>query len=485
MRDPSDPPAVVDGGWELGEVVERLAGKGVRYVCCSMVDTAGINRIKCVPIGKFGRAVRFGIGAPRSWSMSMSNDHFARPDGLGGPSGDLRLKPDPKALVQLAAAPFWAWAPVDQYTQSGERFALCQRDFLRRMVEAGAERDFELRMAYEFEWFTMRPAEARRPMHGEVPADVKSDAAPPGGVAYVPGHDGPGFSASAWAATRSLAEHLLESLAAQGVEVELFHPEYALGQLEISLAPLDPLGAADENVLFRHTVRTVSNRHGVRPSFAPVRAVGQVGSGCHLHFSLWDKSNRNLFTGGDRHDGLTRDGESFLAGILSEAGALTGIGCSTVPSYERLQPQRWACAYRVWGRENREAMLRLVPGMLGERASRANAEFRAADCAANPYLLAGALIAAGLKGVQQGLALPEGVCGDPYLMAETEKQKRGILRLPESLSQATNELAASDTMRQAMGHQLHDAIVEVRRGEAAADEGRPLEDLVAEHLWRY
>ncbi|MHB0980054.1 MAG: glutamine synthetase family protein [Thermoleophilia bacterium] len=463
MGGPSDSPAGVDGGVALREAVERLAGHGVRYVCCSMVDTGGINRVKCVPIHKFERAVRSGIGAPCSWSMSMSNDHFARPDGLGGPSGDLRLKPDPEAVVQLAAAPFWAWAPVDQYTQDGELFALCQRSFLRRMVELAGERGFELRMAYEFEWFAMRPGDA----------------------ACVPGHDGPGFSSSAWAATRGMTEDLLETLAVQGLDVELFHPEYALGQLEVSVAPLDPLGAADENVLFRHTTRVVSARHGVRPSFAPVRVVGQVGSGCHLHFSLWDTSGRNLFDGLDGRDGLTRVGESFLAGVLSEAGALTGLGCPTVPSYERLRPQRWACAYRVWGLENREAVLRLIPGMVGERAAQANAEFRAVDCAANPYLLAGALIATGLEGVRRGLSLPAGVDGDPHMVEEAERRARGILRLPERLSEAASELAASGTMRHAMGDRLHDAVVEVRRGEAAADEGRPLEALVAEHLWRF
>ena len=91
-------------------LAEQLGAAGVHYVCCSMVDNGGINRVKCVPIGKLERAVRLGIGVPLSWSMAMSNDHFAQPDGYGGPSGDLRLKPDPagqrqQPVLQVVAVP--------------------------------------------------------------------------------------------------------------------------------------------------------------------------------------------------------------------------------------------------------------------------------------------------------------------------------------------------------------------------------------------
>lgn len=443
-----------------------LADVGVQFVCGSVVDGGGICRVKCVPLAKLEAAVRFGVGMPRSWSMSMSNDHFARPDGLGGPSGDLRLRPDLAAIVQLAATPFWAWVPCDQYTEDGDVFALCQRSFLKRMVEDLRDAHYRLDMSYEFEWFTMR-------------------AAPWLSSGFVPVHEGPGFSAAAWACTQNFGERLLTALERQGLDVEVFHPEFAAGQFEVSCAPLDPLGAADRNVLFRHTVHAVSALCGYRSSFAPVRIAGTVGSGCHLHFSLHDEAGRNLFTGGSGPLGLTQQGESFLAGVLSEVGPLTAIGCPTVPSYERLQPGRWACAYRIWGHENREAALRMIPGMAGQRQERANAELRVIDCAAHPYLAAAAVIAAGLAGLRERLTLPEPVDGDPHLLTDAMRRERGIRLLPRSLKQATHELAASDRLRAAMGQDLLDAVVEVRRAEAAADADRPLDEVIAEHLWRF
>jgi glutamine synthetase len=468
-------------GHDVAALVERLSAAGVHYVCCSMVDTGGINRVKCVPVEKLERAARLGIGVPLSWSMAMSNDHFAQPEGKGGPSGDLRLKPDLAAAVQLAAQPFWAWVPMDQHTQDGAVFPICQRSFLKNMVTRARDAGFDLLMSYEFEWFTMRDDHRRPP--GE-PLDVARDAPEPGAT-YVPVHEGPGFSSAAWAAVHELAEELLLALGTQGMDVEVFHPEYADGQMEVSFAPVEPLAAADRNVLFRHTTRAVSEKHGCRASFAPVRVAGQVASGCHLHFSLRDAGGRNLFAGGRGRLELTPPGEAFLAGVLAEIGPLTALGCPTVPSYERLQPQRWACAYRIWGHENREAALRVIQGMAGERACTANAEFRAIDAACNPYLMAGALIAAGLSGIDRSMRLPEPFDGDPHLASEDDRAALGVRRLPLTLSQAAEELAASEVLRAAMGDELHSAIVEVRRAEAAADEGRPLDDLIAEHLWRF
>ncbi|MEK8169184.1 hypothetical protein NKH77_03375 [Streptomyces sp. M19] len=42
------------------------------------------------------------------------------------------------------------------------------------------------------------------------------------------------------------------------MDVLQIHPEYAPGQFEVSVAPADPVGAADLAVLVRETLRAVS-----------------------------------------------------------------------------------------------------------------------------------------------------------------------------------------------------------------------------------
>ena len=113
-------------------------------------------------------------------------------------------------------------------------------------------------------------------------------------------------------------------------------------------------------------------------------------------------------------------------------------------------------------------------------------EFKAADCAGHPYLLPGAIIAAGLDGIEQGLTLPEPCWVDPGSLTEAERAAAGIraaARQPERGRRGA--LAGSEVLRAAMGDLLHDCTVAVRRAEAEADEGRPIDELVREQLWRF
>src|SRR5258706_12392392 len=117
---------------------------------------------------------------------------------------------------------------------------------------------------------------------------------------------------------------LVVDLTDQGVPVEQFHPEYAVGQLELSVAATDPVGAADRVVLVKETIRAVSQAHGLRASFAPVVAADQVGNGEHLHLSAWSE-DRNLFAGGDGPHGLTSRGHPTRARLLAPPPALCAV----------------------------------------------------------------------------------------------------------------------------------------------------------------
>jgi glutamine synthetase len=264
------------------------------------------------------------------------------------------------------------------------------------------------------------------------------------------------------------------------VAVEQVHPEYAAGQLELSVAPSDPVAAADTVVLLRQTIRGVAARHGLRVSFAPVVAAGQVGNGAHLHFSAWGGEG-NLFAGGDGPYGMTARGESILAGLLDRLPALVGVTAPSVPSYLRLVPQRWAGAFQCWGRENREAALRFVTGVAGSHDTAANAELKCCDPAANPYLAVGALCAVVADAVDAGRRLPEEVPVDPAGLPESERPPR----LPDSLPAAVAALEADDLLRAAMGEELFEAFLAVRRAEAELFAGRGPEEIVAATRWAY
>ncbi|GIG56261.1 glutamine synthetase [Longispora fulva] len=440
----------------------ELSARDIRAVAVTWVDNAGVTRVKGVPTGRLAQAAAWGVGASPVFDVFLVDDSTTTSAHVGGPVGDLRLHPDLDQLTPLAAQPGWAWAPADKWTQEGVASPTCQRGFARRAVERAAAAGLTFSMAFEVEWFV---------------------GAPDG----TPACAGSAYGMNRLVAVSDYLTDLLETLDHQGVPVEQLHPEYAAGQFELSVAPADPVAAADLMVLVRQTIRAVSARHGFGASFAPVVVPDRVGNGAHLHFSA-HADGVNLFAGGPGPHGMTARGEGLLAAVLSRVPALVAIGAPSVSSHLRLVPQRWAGAYQCWGLENREAVLRFVTGPVGARDTAANAELKCVDGSANPYLVVGAVIAAalgagaagaGAGGGAAGGVLPQEVTVDPATLAAPPP------RLPESVAAALDALDADDALPAALGPELYAAYVAVHRAEAELFDGWARAEIAEAVRWTY
>jgi glutamine synthetase len=445
-----------------GPAAAELGAVGVTLVALTWVDNTGIARVKTIPLGRLERVAGWGVGMSPVFDVFLINDEITTSEHIAGPGGDLRLVPDTGRLTVLAAQPGWAWAPVDRFTQEGRVYAGCQRSFARRMVDQAGRRGLQLRATFEVEWAVGTEDDGR----------------------FVPACSGPAYGMTRVIELSDYGREVVAALERQGIAVEQFHPEYAAGQFEVSIAPADPVGAADDSVLVRQTIRAVSATFGFRVSFAPSVVAGSVGNGGHVHLSVW-RDGQNVFAGGPGPYGLTGDGEAFAAGVLAALPALTAIGAPSVASYLRLVPSHWAGVFQCWGRENREAALRLVTGSAGEQDDRANIEIKCFDLAANPYLVVGALIAAGLAGLDAPGKLPPEQAGDPAGLAPDELARRGIRRLPQSLAESTRHLQESATFREAMGDPLFSAFVAVRQAETALFAETGADEIVAQTRWRW
>ena len=440
-----------------------LEEAGVTAVILGFVDPSAIVRAKCVPIDRFAMVAESGVGLSTLFNVAMSNDQFALlPGYIDGPTGDLRLRPDPGATVPLAAMPGWAWAPVDQHTQTGERFAACPRAFARRMSDAFTERGLLVQAVFEFEFSV-----------GSRSDDGEFHAA----------HHGPGYSDIALVENQDFALDLMTMVQAQGLGLQQFHPEYADGQFEMSIAPRDPVAAADAAMVVRQTVRAVARRHGLVASLAP-RVGPDTGNGAHAHLSLWD-GDTNLMAGGDGPAGMHQRAESFVAGLLHELPAIVAVTVPTCLGYLRLQPHHWSGAMQCWGTENREAAVRFVAGVTPAAASAANVEIKPVDGTANPYLTIGTLLAAALHGLDVGDRLPPSTEEDPDGLPDDVKAARGIRQLPSTLGDAAEQLAASSVLREAMGEFLFETFLATRRGEVEQYAGLDDDELIRRLRWRY
>lgn len=424
------------------ELVDGLAAQGVVGVATTFVDNSGITRVKAFPLDKLAHVAGWGVGISTSFDRFRADDWIVGSGQGAEPVGDLRIIPDVRRLVPLAGQPGWAWAPGERYQQSGEPHAQCNRLLLLRLTEALHERGISVRATFEIEW---------------VVSNGFADD-------FTPGVQGPGYGMARLIDQSDYCREVLRALRDVGIEVDQFHPEYAAGQLEISVGAESPVDAADTTVLARSTIRAVGRQHGFRTSYSPKVAVPGVGNGGHVHLSLW-KDGRNLMAGGSGPAGLTDEAVAFSAGILSRLDALLAIGAPSPVSYLRLVPSHWAGAYACWGVENREAAIRVVVGSAENEQSAANVEVKCFDLLANPYLLLAGLLAAGSAGLSDGALLPEPVDVDPAALGDEELSQRGIRRLPTSLGEAVSAFRSDEVLGAALGPDLVASIVAIRESD--------------------
>jgi glutamine synthetase len=276
---------------------------------------------------------------------------------------------------------------------------------------------------------------------------------------------------------------LLRDLAANGVPIGQFHAEYGTAQLEVSIAAQDPVTAADLQLLARQTIHAVANRHGWRASFSPLVLAGDAGNGWHLHTSIW-RDGTNLLAGNGAH-GLSDEGASYLAGLLRDLPAIVALSAPSEVSFQRLRPGYFSSAYAYWGIENREAALRYVPGTSFVGEDRANVELKPSDASANPYLSLAAVIAAGLGGIEDKLAVAEPIAENVGGWSDEQRQTAGVRSLPKSSAEALGALHANPRISTALGPHLLGAISAVRNADAEWAANRTVEDIIAAHRWRY
>ena len=298
-------------------------------------------------------------------------------------------------------------------------------------------------------------------------------------------HHGPVYSPNAMLDVSEFLSELLADLDDNGLGIGQIHAEYGWSQLELSLDAKDPVAAADDQLLARETIRDAARSNGLRASFAPLITPDGVGNGWHFHVSI-HKDGRNLLSGGDGPEGMTPEGEAFVAGILRDLPGVVAVTAPSVPSLIRLRPGYFASAYAFWGADNREASLRFVPGAEAIGAQNANIELKASDASGNPYLGLTAMIACGLGGIEDGLKLPEPIIEDPGQLdarAARGSAACGASRRTSTSRSRTSRRRRASARRSAIRSRTRSSACGAR-DEAWAD-GKSAEEIVAAHLWRY
>jgi glutamine synthetase len=420
--------------------IAQLEAEGVDTVIGTVVNAAGLTQAKTVPIRRTNTFADPGLGASPSWhAFAIDQSGIAFTDDVGV-VGDQRIRIDLSALRIIGDG--LAWAPAAFFEQDGTPVAACGRGTLSRIEAALTAAGIEAAIGHEVEFLLVDPD------GGRLPSALWAQY----GLAGVLEHE-------------AFVRDVNVAATAAGVAIEQFHPEYGANQFEISLSPLAPVAAADQLVLTRLIIGRAARRQGLRVSLSPAPFAGSVGSGAHQHFSLITAEGP-LFSDGTGPAGMTPAGESAVAGVLSGLSEAQGILCGSIVSGLRMHPGNWAGAYVCWGVENREAAVRFVKGGPGSPRG-GNVEVKVVDPSANPYLATAAILGLALDGIKRQAALPPETTKDPAKLSDSERNRAGIVRLPEAQVEAITALENSKLMRSILGDPAVDMVVAVRRLEHA------------------
>jgi glutamine synthetase len=266
--------------------------------------------------------------------------------------------PAPDTFAVLPYVPKAARLLCDMMTTDGTPWAVCPRDFLKRMIERARRAGVLLKAAFENE-FTLARHE---------------------GGQYVPLDRSPCFSTIGMDSAAPVMMEMIEALISQEVYPEQYYAELGPGQQELPIRFADAMRAADNQITLRETARGVAGKHGLLASFAPKPFPDQAGNGSHVHFSLWRaKDGKNHFHDPNGRYGLSQAGYAFIGGVLAHLPALLALTAPSVNSYRRLQPRFWSSAYTAWGPDNREAAVRVPSKRRGLEMESTNPELKPSD----------------------------------------------------------------------------------------------------------
>ena len=446
-----------------GAVLDAAAATDLRLVRFLYCDLGGLVRGKATHASHLASRMGDGIALTRAQMAMNALDELQGIPGMTA-VGEVRIVPDPESFVVLPYAAKTGAMFSSLIDLNQEPWAACPRSFLRRVIADAARLGLRAETAFELEFFLGRVVDG-----GYEPVDRSRC-----------------FSSAGMNSTAAFMDGLIAALEAQGIEVEQAMAEYGPGQQEISIRHADALRSADRHLWTKETVKAIASQHGYVASFAPKPFPDEIGSGGHLHLSLWDtETDKNALYDPESPSELSHLGTRFVAGLLAHLPALSAITCPTVNSYRRLQPHAWASAFVCYGFDNREAAVRIPSTFWGNPAASTNIELKTVDNSSNPYLALGTVIAAGLDGIARELDPGPPLDVDPGLLDEAERERRGYARLPSSLDAALDALEADAVITKALGPELTQAYVAVRRSEAAAYRDQPEAIEFADHFARY
>jgi glutamine synthetase len=427
----------------LKETLGWLEGQeDIKSLRAAVCDLNGVMRGKRIPLEQAEKVLKGGLRMPLSvvgvdiWGEDIVNNPLlfttGDADGLCESTGR-GILPTTWTAEASGLIPLWL------REESGVPFGGDPRRCLAAIVERFASHGLTPVVAMELEFYLYDPSDARpvAPVSPVTGKRLDADS-----VLSIDELDDFGaFFRDVYAACEQ-----------QGVPADSAIAENGIGQFEINLMHVnDPLKAADDAILFKRIVKGIARKHGFAASFMAKPYGGRSGSGLHVHFSLLDKKNKNIFNNGTGQGSATM--LHAVGGLIESMAETTLLYAPHANSYRRLRPGTHAPSAAAWGYENRTVAVRIPGGSYEAR----RIEHRVAGADANPYLVLAGILGGALVGIERQIAPPDPVTGDAYALR--------LKSLPPDWASAIAAFSSGSIIADAFPVMLRDMLVACKQQE--------------------
>ncbi|MCG9966728.1 type I glutamate--ammonia ligase [Pelotomaculum terephthalicicum JT] len=417
-----------------GQLLDKARNLGVKFIRLQFTDILGVMKNVAITIEQLDKALEGEL------MFDGSSIHgFARIE-----ESDMYLRPDLKSFAMFP------WRPreggvarliCDVYNPDGSPFAGDPRYVLKKVLAEAAEIGYSMQVGPELEFFMFQ---------------IDQDGNP-----TLETHDDAGyFDLAPVDLGENARRSMVLTLEEMGFEIEASHHEVAPGQHEIDFKYSDALDVADKIMTFKMVVRSTAQRHGLHATFMPKPVFGINGSGMHMNQSLF-KDGRNAFYDPSAPDQLSDVAKHYVGGLMKHARSMAAVTNPTVNSYKRLVPGYEAPVYIAWSGRNRSPLIRIP----AKRGNSTRVELRNPDPACNPYLAIAVALKAGLDGIKNKIQPPPPTDINIYQMTAEQRDEMNISSLPASLSEALDELAKNDVIKNVLEPHVYEKFIEAKRHE--------------------
>ena len=399
-------------------------------------DMAGAARGKMIPVSSFGEGeMKMPEGI---FGQTITGNYFESENNVE--DRDMLLEPNINTLCMVP----WMEIPTaslifNGFTKEGVAIESAPRRVLQNVLELYSKKGWKPVVAPEAEFYLLNPSN-----------DFHNEIEPPQGRLGITDTTKQPYSLDSMNNFDPFINQVYEYSEIQGISIDNISQEMGPAQLEINFVHGDPLSLADQVFRFKRIVKEVAIQHEMHATFMARPITGEAGSALHIHQSVMDESDNNIFT---NEDGSVSEAFlHYIGGLQKYIPDSLLIFAPYANSYRRFLSY-WSSPVNLeWAVDNRSVGLRVPDSDPKNR----RVENRLGGSDVNPYLALAATLACGYSGMTEKLKPRDAIEGSAYDLP---------FDLHRHMYASIDAFSSSEAMRSMLGDAFVDMYTGIKQKE--------------------